>query len=149
MSSDDGNDYHKSHQQQSITPTPSSVSSSSGVNTNTIRRKSLTQAHFPHQLQTQSININCNNVSNSSKDRERDRIEIVERGCSDVGTITSGGYNGGASASPSRYIQQDDGYHTLNGRISACQSERYEENITCCLPPPSPAPTSDRFVIGN
>lgn len=148
MSSDDGNDYHKNRQQQSITPTPSSVSVST-VNTNTIRRKSLTQVHFPHQLQTQAINISCNGGS-SSKDRG-DRIEIVERGCSGEQLTTVSGYggHGGQSSSPSRYIQSDDGYHTINGRISACPSERYEENITCCLPPPSPAPTSDRFVIGE
>jgi hypothetical protein len=28
------------------------------------------------------------------------------------------------------------------------QDSRYDENITCCLPPPSPAPNSDRFIVG-
>jgi hypothetical protein len=44
-------------------------------------------------------------------------------------------------SSPSRY----DCYVTTS--TSRPQS-RYEENITCCIPPPSPAPNNDRFVIG-
>lgn len=42
-------------------------------------------------------------------------------------------------SSPSRY----DCYVTTSRPQS-----RYEENITCCIPPPSPAPNNDRFVIG-
>lgn len=163
MSSDDGNEYHKNHQtqQQSICQTPSSgnlqssSSSSVSTNTNTIRRKSLTQSHYHthHNLQTQTINLNCN--SSLGKERDRDRLEIVDNrngACIDSGNITNqcGGGNYNSSASPIRYIQDDSGYHTIgSGRLSACSSERYDDNITCCLPPPSPAPTSDRFVIGQ
>lgn len=43
-------------------------------------------------------------------------------------------------SSPSRY----DCYVTGGSRPQS----RYEETITCCIPPPSPAPNNDRFVMG-
>lgn len=46
--------------------------------------------------------------------------------------------NLGSCTSPSRY----DCYATT-GRPHT----RYDENITCCIPPPSPAPQNDRFAI--
>lgn len=167
MSSDDGNDCHKNqHSQPSVMPNLPNASSSATItsssNSNTIRRKSLTQGHYQHhhQLQPQAININCNSGT-LVKEKDRERIEICERTCNDVGTITNqigscsmaGGRESSfcaPSASPIRFIQQDEnGYPSMgSGRLSACSSDRYDEHITCCLPPPSPAPTSDRFVIG-
>lgn len=44
---------------------------------------------------------------------------------------------GGGCTSPSRY----DCYATTG------RPHRYDENITCCIPPPSPAPQNDRFAI--
>lgn len=41
--------------------------------------------------------------------------------------------------SPSRY--------ECYGTTSSRPHTRYDENITCCIPPPSPAPQNDRFAI--
>lgn len=68
------------------------------------------------------------------------------------------------SVSPSKYIHHNDSVylHMASGGNPNClsgtnrlsihhptASDRYDTEITtCCLPPPSPAPNSDRFVLG-
>lgn len=56
-------------------------------------------------------------------------------------------------ASPSRYMQHEylQGNSCLpnSNRLSVHQADMYDPEITtCCLPPPSPAPNSDRFIMG-
>lgn len=69
------------------------------------------------------------------------------------------------SVSPSKYIHHNDSVylHMASGGNANClsgtnrlsihhptTSDRYDTEITtCCLPPPSPAPNSDRFVPSN
>lgn len=73
-------------------------------------------------------------------------------GCSSTGKTN-------INASPSRYLHHNDGiYLQLNNTLPSGNrltihhpnsSDRFEQEITtCCLPPPSPAPNSDRFIMG-
>lgn len=82
------------------------------------RRSSYGQSHFSGQLTAQPITM-------------------YKDSCSLVGSQDNLG-----CSSPSRY----DCYVPAPG--SGGRPNRYEETITCCIPPPSPAPANDRFVIG-
>ncbi|CAO1404217.1 unnamed protein product [Diamesa serratosioi] len=89
---------------------------------NARRRSSYGQSHFSQPLSTTPI--------------------MYKDNCSMVGSqenLVIG------SASPSRF----DCYVSKSSRPSSVVShDRYDENITCCLPPPSPAPNNDRFIMG-
>lgn len=90
-----------------------------------------------------------------------DDLHILSSGSLATSKSNSSGGNG-MCASPSRYIHQNDGIYlhlsgsnncTPNGnRLSIhhpSSNDRYDSEITtCCLPPPSPAPNSDRFIMG-
>lgn len=72
---------------------------------------------------------------------------------SDGTNSTSSIIKNSSMASPSRYLQHDylQGNTCLpnSNRLSVHQADMYDaEMTTCCLPPPSPAPNSDRFIMG-
>lgn len=98
-----------------------------------------------------------------SCDRSNDDDELHMMSSGSLATPKSNSNSGNSMcASPSRYIHQSDGiYLHLNGtnnctpngnRLSIhhpSSNDRYDQEITtCCLPPPSPAPNSDRFIMG-
>lgn len=137
------------HQQQT-----QSSQVSLGTNTITCRKSSLS---YQHQLQQAAAAVE---VTSSSSAHTIDSIGGSGGNLSSNSTSTSntsgiGSSNGSNkngfsnSVSPNRYsIHQPEGYHHISGRLSIHPIDRFEDTMTCCLPPPSPAPTSDRFVMG-
>lgn len=102
-----------------------------------------------------------------------DDPKIIGSNKTNTNAISNYGYsntgNGAGSignsniGSPSKYMHHSDNvYLHLPGNGGNCMStgnrlsihhptttDRYDSEITtCCLPPPSPAPNSDRFVLG-
>lgn len=83
---------------------------------------------------------------------------IASSGCS-KSSLSDYNINGGSCSSPNHhysnaahsnetpnYMQHHQHHH--HAKLSLHPIDRYDETLTCCLPPPSPAPTSDRFVMG-
>lgn len=167
MSSDDGIEYHPNinHQISAQQQHPLSLSNSSTASTSA----SLTAG-----TQTSNTSSNHNNKGNGTNNRRKSSITYSQLHNQNFGIIkdnnndllSSTSANGtidhaksmhslatacssnsayGSIPSPSRFSQSGDLH--LGNRLSI-HSDRYDENITCCLPPPSPAPNNDRYVMG-
>ncbi len=165
MSSDDGIDYHPNHQipppqqhQQSNTSATSTTAAASltagtqtsnissnhkGNGTNNRRKSSITYS----QLHNQNFGIikDNNNELLSSTSANNGTIDHASKSMHSLATACSSNSAYGSTPSPSRFSQSGDLH--LGNRLSI-HSDRYDENITCCLPPPSPAPNNDRYVMG-
>lgn len=159
MTSEDENDYHQHLQVHKHTAINSLSSASSCTSisqqqqiqqqqqTNIInnrRRSSYGQNHFPQTLSSQTINfkdiIDRNNICSNA---------IITNGQSNdtiCTQLTNNNNNYNSSLSPNRYMT--NGEYSLGNRLPTVSQERYDENVTCCLPPPSPAPNNDRFIMG-
>ncbi|KAJ6644376.1 Inactive rhomboid protein 1 [Pseudolycoriella hygida] len=171
MSSDDGIEYHPniSHQipaqqqQQhplslsntSTAPTSAAVSltagtqtsnissnhNSKGSSTNNRRKSSITYS----QLHNQNFGIIKDNnndlLSSTSTNATIDHAKSMHS----LASVCSNTSAYGTMQSPSRFSQSGELH--LGNRLSI-HSDRYDENIACCLPPPSPAPNNDRYVMG-
>ncbi|XP_063702628.1 inactive rhomboid protein 1 [Culicoides brevitarsis] len=135
MSSEDGgNTYQKQTQTGSSTRKRHYSSSSSSHHSSQSQSQSQQQqsSHYKENLER-----NSNDYLSSHDDIHSHHSHPPHQ----LGT----NYN--SNASPSRYYSSADTY-ILGNRLSTVSQEKYDENLTCCLPPPSPAPTSDRFILG-
>lgn len=175
MSSDDGIEYHPNISHQNPAQQHQHQNSSNLSNTSTTSTSAA--ASLTAGTQTSNISSNHNNKgnsTNSTNNRRKSSITysqlhnqnfgIIKDNNNDLLSSTSG--NGtidhaksmhslatacssnsayGSIPSPSRFSQSGDLH--LGNRLSI-HSDRYDENITCCLPPPSPAPNNDRYVMG-
>lgn len=97
-------------------------------------------SHHHHTSQSSSNNSSTRRRSSYGQSHFSQQLSaqpiMFKDSCSLVGSQD----NLGGCSSPSRY----DCYVATTSRPQS----RYDENITCCIPPPSPAPNNDRFVIG-
>lgn len=170
MSSDDGIEYHPNinHQIPAQQQHPLGLSNTSTAST------SVAAASLTAGTQTSNASSNHNNKGNSTNNRRKSSITYSQLHNQNFGIIkdnnndllSSTSSNGtidhaksmhslatacssnstyGSIPSPSRFSQSSDLH--LGNRLSI-HSDRYDENITCCLPPPSPAPNNDRYVMG-
>lgn len=151
-----------------------SLSAASGIATPNNRRKSsITYSHLQNAAlstviaATGTTVTNSNNNNNCSGHLLSATVNIKDHHHDDKSTGKSGKCGGGGVGydcmpSPSRFSigassqtqqQQDStgaliGFHLANRSLSI-HPDRYDDGITsCCLPPPSPAPSSDRFIMG-
>lgn len=145
------------------------------INGGTIKRRksaSLSTASpvaysIHHSLQ-QSHDDTCDNIHGD--DTAMVVVQPTKSNSNSIGsTFNYNGTNGSGNGiitnnnimSPSKYIHHNDGVYlhmasggnnclTGSSRLSIhhpTANDRYDAEITtCCLPPPSPAPSSDRFV---
>lgn len=94
--------------------------------------------HHHHSSQNTSTTRRRSSYGNSHFSGQLTAQPILFKdSCSLVGSQDNLG-----CSSPSRYdcyVPQPSGSRP---------GSRYEETITCCIPPPSPAPANDRFVLG-
>lgn len=94
--------------------------------------------HHHHNSQNSSSTRRRSSYGNSHFSGQLTAQPILFKdSCSLVGSQDNLG-----CSSPSRY----DCY--VPATSSNRPVTRYEETITCCIPPPSPAPANDRFVLG-
>lgn len=172
MSSDDGIEYHPSNKNHQIPAQQQNLSNTSTASTSTAA--SLTAGT---QTSNSNINSNHNskgNSTNATSSRRKSSITysqlhnqnfgIIKDNNNDLqsptstsstidhansthslSTACSSNSAYGSIPSPSRFSQSGDLH--LGNRLSI-HSDQYDENITCCLPPPSPAPNNDRYVMG-
>lgn len=169
MSSDDGIEYHPNISHQIPAQQQHSLNLSHTSTASTSAAVSLTAG-----TQTSNISSNHNNKGSSTNNRRKSSITYSQLHNQNFGIIkdnnndllSSTSANGtidhaksmhslatacssnsayGSIPSPSRFSQSSDLH--LGNRLSI-HSDRYDENITCCLPPPSPAPNNDRYVMG-
>lgn len=96
------------------------------------------------------------------RSNDDDDLHMLSSGSLATPKSNSNGSGNSMCASPNRYIHQSDGiYLHLSGNNNCMpngnrlsihhppSNDRYDSEITtCCLPPPSPAPNSDRFIMG-
>lgn len=148
-------------------------SASTGISTPTNRRKSsITYSHLQNAALSTVIAATGSSASNnnggvhlSSSSSSSTAAIIKDHHHDDKSTGKSSKCGGGVGydciPSPSRFsigaasqTQQQDsaggliGFH-LGNRSLSIHPDRYDDGITsCCLPPPSPAPSSDRFIMG-
>uniref|UniRef100_A0A336KG64 CSON008620 protein n=1 Tax=Culicoides sonorensis TaxID=179676 RepID=A0A336KG64_CULSO len=147
MSSEDGGPSSTTYQKQTQTSAGGPISS--GMNSST--RKRSNGSHYSN-----SSSSSHQQAHNSQHYKEN----LVDRNpniCSNGDYMTNEelhhhhhqlGSNYNSNASPSRYYSSNNDTYILGNRLSTVSQEKYDENLTCCLPPPSPAPTSDRFILG-
>lgn len=170
MSSDDGIEYHPNinhqipgQQQQhhlslsntSTVSTTAAVSLTAGTQTSNISSTHNNKGNSTNNRRKSSITYSQLHSQNFGiiKDNNNDLLSSTNgtidhaKSMHSLATACSGNnaYNG-SIPSPSRFSQSGDLH--LGNRLSIHSSDRYEENVTCCLPPPSPAPNNDRYVMG-
>lgn len=126
----------------------------------TIKRRKSASTTTSNTLSAVAIG-GLTSVSDRDRSNDDDELHMLSSGSMAMQKTNSNTGNV-MCASPSRYMHQSDGiYMHLNGGNSCIQNsnrlsihhpssnDRYDTEITtCCLPPPSPAPNSDRFIMG-
>lgn len=174
MSSDNFIDeYHRNS--SNFTGPNSTQTNFCDINSTIKRRKSSTSTITPLSLSVAVDNQNDDDDSLSTSQILSSSSTSNPIGASSQQQYNSGSisstkysYNGGnngitsktnLNASPSRYLHHNDGiYLQLNNTLPNCNrlsihhpntNDRFDQEVTtCCLPPPSPAPNSDRFIMG-
>ncbi|XP_037925866.1 inactive rhomboid protein 1 [Hermetia illucens] len=127
-------------------------SSSAALTVNTIERRRKSSLSYQYQLQQINSADLC--VGSGSPCPSLEPTLAVNASQTIANNVCSSSLQSGQNYSPSRYSQQhqhqqQDGCHLFSGRLSLHSIDRYDDSLaTCCLPPPSPAPNSDRFVMG-
>ncbi|GAB0096721.1 Inactive rhomboid protein 1 [Sergentomyia squamirostris] len=144
MSSDDGSDYHKHSQSHKSV----SSSASASISSATAHQEGLIVSHNGGMCVSVGCNTTINRRKGSATSHGGSHFQLAPPGHSlKEREPTEATYSN--IVSPSRYIPPDQYQLTARLAATAPPPERFSDDIvTCCLPPPSPAPNSDRFVMG-
>ncbi|KNC28451.1 Inactive rhomboid protein 1 [Lucilia cuprina] len=108
-----------------LPPHMTTLSSSSSVTNSTLRRKS-SSCYQQQLLSSNAINCSTDTLNDCNNDISLTRY----------------------SPHPNDMFLQHQLYHQ-HRKPSLQPIERFEDSLACCLPPPSPAPNSDRFIEGT
>lgn len=129
------------------------------INGGTIKRRKSTSTGSNGAVGASStVGPSVTNLHTQSHHNDNSNDVPINSGSSNSNNIIK--TNG--MASPSRYIHHNDGIYFHVAGSNSCipsgnrlsihhpnSNDRYDSEITtCCLPPPSPAPNSDRFIMG-
>lgn len=125
------------------------------LSTNANRRGSTSNV-LPSHMTTINNSSGTSAASNSTLRRKSSLCYQQQLlGSNPTNCSTNNLHDGNVDDSPERYSPHPNElflqhhHHHQHGKLSLQPMERYDDSLACCLPPPSPAPNSDRFIGGT
>ncbi|KAM7341574.1 rhomboid-5 isoform 2-T6 [Cochliomyia hominivorax] len=109
-----------------LPPHMTNLTNNSSATNSTLRRKSSTSCYQQQLLGSNTINCSTDTLNDRNND-----ISITRY-----------------SPHPNEIFLHHQLYHQ-HRKQSLQTIERFDDSLACCLPPPSPAPNSDRFIGGT
>lgn len=163
MSSDDGIDYYKSfklhhslrhqktptHQPSTSTPTPSPATSTTTKTTTTTASQQKPHSHKHKNQHSQTGQYqSMSSISSSSSAAvpgTQSQCSTIQRRKLSVNYQHQLQITGECTLNDCPMV---NGVANSPNRFSLSLQPHYDDQMMCCLPPPSPAPASDRYVMG-
>ncbi|XP_065370785.1 inactive rhomboid protein 1 [Calliphora vicina] len=144
-----GNSHLRTHNEQKFQQSQSQQHLSSNIN----RRGSSSNVLPPHMTTLSSSGGSVTNSTLRRKSSSCYQQQLLGSNAINCSTDTLNDCNNDTSLTrysphPNDLFLQHQLYHH-HRKPSLQPIERFEDSLACCLPPPSPAPNSDRFIEGT